>query len=417
MRRLALLGLLGLLVAAGAAYAGKFRHHEIQEGDGTNNFQIYILGDGWRHDEMDKYHAAVKSVVEGMFKIRPYDYVRHMIRITCVDVASDVKGVKIFEPTTGYKENPGEDRAKISKRDSPLGVSFQTSSKCDPDMSVAAGKVKEELGDDWASIAIILINEPQIESGCQKNLDGRVFVGVSNFEGDGADVSGVLAHEMGHAFFKLADEYCDGRPAVGAGKLALEPPNLTMEKDPSESKWRHIPGSGLIACQALGTDNGWSHGFSSCRMQLKGKQYANDFCAVCLEAMTQEASAKYKPIVSFTPVKTTLYEHALSKVTLKVTLRGATREYARVWSVNGRSLGAGQVQTNDTGSTTEVTLGYPSLGTGINKVTFMVEDRRNVFLPVGSESIHKTPHTVTWWVVMAGPPHLLPGISPLIGWP
>lgn len=407
--------LVALLVVVGAAQAGKFRHHEVQEGDGTNNYQIYILGDGWRHDEMDKYHAAVNSVVEGLFKVKPYDYVRHMIRITCVDVASDVKGVKIFEAPSSYKENPGEDREKISKRDSPLGVTFQDT-KSDPDLSSAAAKVKEELGDNWGSIAIILINEPQIEAGVAKNLDDRVFVGVSAFEGQGADVSGVLAHEMGHAFFRLADEYCDGRARQKEGKLENEPPNITMTTEADESKWRHIPGSGLVACQAPGPDNGWKHGFNSCRMQRKGAGY-KDFCAVCLEAMTHEASAKYKPIVSWAPADSPLTGHAFSKYNFKVTLRGATREYARVWSVNGRSLGEGQVQTNATGSTSEVTLGYPSLGTGVNKVTFMVEDRRNVLLPVGEEAIRKVPHTVSWWVFMAGPPHLLPGISPLLGWP
>jgi hypothetical protein len=414
------LALFVLLAAAGAAYAGKFRWHEVAEGDGTNNYQIYILGDGWTHGEMGKYHEVVDSVVAKLKKIKPFDYIWHSLRITCVDVASDVKGCTIYTPTQNYKENDKEDRENIPKRKSPLGVTFQTNKKLenDPGMSEAAKLVKAELGENWGNIAVIIINEPQFEAGATQNHDGRVFIGVTAFGGDKADVAGVLAHEMGHGFFSLADEYCDGREGIKKGNLSAEKPNITMEDVMEERKWRHIPGSGLIACQALGKDFGWKHAFSACRMQLKGDKYAEDFCAVCLEAMTQDASAKYQPIVSHSPPsKDTIYAQAFGKVTFKVTLRGATREYARVWTVNGRALGAGQVQSNDTGSTTEVTLDYPALSTGINKVTFLVEDRRNVLLPVGTPVVRKAPHTVSWWVVMAGPPHLLPVISPMLGWP
>ncbi|MBY0426705.1 MAG: T9SS type A sorting domain-containing protein, partial [Cytophagales bacterium] len=104
----------------------------------------------------------------------------------------------------------------------------------------------------------------------------------------------IMAHETGHSFAYLADEYYAG------DSYAAEKPNMTKQTNPVLVKWKNwvgINGIGINQHCCGGNSALWYKPYTSCKMQYLGY----DFCSVCKEAIIEKIHSLVNPIVSYTP--------------------------------------------------------------------------------------------------------------------
>lgn len=373
----------------------------LQSGDGTGIFPIYVLGDGWRQEDMPQYEAAVEKMLGDLWGVEPYGYFKHIFTIKRYNVVSNEKGCAVFEPPASITDD--EERKKMRERKSALHVTFQKVTE-DPNLDSAFAEVDKVIGDgEKEGIAIILLNM-DVQMAVTRIPNARCYIALP--ANSPVDASGILAHEMGHGFFRLGDEYCTDRT------YKSEPANLTKLSDPDQVKWSHIVRA-AIPCSPLPGGKaglgGFFHAFNGCRMNQA--PYTGGFCRVCLEGMTQSASETYTPVASRTPRDSWITVHPFSDITFTVNMRGPTHEYAKVWLLNGRRLGAGTVK----GTSSSITLSWYNLFPAYNKVQFLVEDRRNVVSPE-LKPIGKAPHTVEWSLFSLVPPQPVPLVQKVVSW-
>jgi hypothetical protein len=104
----------------------------------------------------------------------------------------------------------------------------------------------------------------------------------------------IVAHEMGHSFAGLADEYWAG--AV----FATEKPNMTAEPSSANVKWAQWVGLNSIGVYPYGTaspDNSWFRPHQNCKMRFLNQP----FCSVCKETIIEKIHSLTNPIDSYDP--------------------------------------------------------------------------------------------------------------------
>jgi PKD repeat protein len=96
---------------------------------------------------------------------------------------------------------------------------------------------------------------------------GGTYAVLSNHE----SVTDLLAHELGHAFGKLADEYWAGP------QYARERPNMTRNRDPATVTWKNFLNRNGVGIYAHEEFKSWFRPHQNCKMRDVG----NSFCDVC----------------------------------------------------------------------------------------------------------------------------------------
>lgn len=432
MRPLALLVAL-LSVAVASAWAQAARE-EIYPGNGKDGFTLVITGDGWTDADLKTvWPAKVKSVIDKLWSIDPYGYFKHAFRIIRLDVASASHGCAYADPPKYFRKDLGfetdgsgnvtktpdgwtEDSRKelmAPKRSTHYGLVWPATGSAPAVTAAVREKLKADLGDIQTEVVVIITPDEEINNGVADPGHPQVIVMNTIDEADMGDFVGTIAHELGHAFFFLGDEYGgnNSRPS----RLYFK--NVEFDGDVSSVQWKHLvqsafPGGG--GCSSM-----W-HPTQSCRMSAD-HPYKDRFCVVCLQAMSERVSASFRLIESTDPSGTVLPKYtALGSMNFKVKLRGSgSSNYAISWIFDGKNLGAGTVTPGASGPTAEFTLKAPPLMFGVHKMTFLVEERHN-FVKANptpgqtpSDKIEKVPQSKDWWitVIPAVPILPIPGID------
>lgn len=396
------------LACAGAVAAQTPAPVVIQEGELKDGYPIYVLGDGWTQKDLDegKFKETVDRTISGLWQIPPYDHYRHIFHIERYDLVSPTHGCMMLEPN--IDKVPAEKREEYKSRKTPLQV-YWPSVKGAPEIEVAGmNKVEKEiLKDRPPGVVVIITPDTEIANAAAVNGKRNSIVLMGSWEdaADSTPIHAILAHEMGHAFFNLGDEY------GGPKELPTAEPNApNVTKDDKNPKWSSIVKTPPVA--KGGQSNFLFHPTVACRMNEK--PYKSDFCAVCLQGTTMAVSSKFTPIESYEPVKKYVVASPFSGLTFKVKLRGQNRDFTWNWIYDGRSMGAGSsVKNSTTGSTTELTVNVAS--GGLHHLKFLVEDMKNIVSK--DERVYKVPHTCEWYIFMPLPGHGLPGLGVSLAWP
>lgn len=98
-----------------------------------------------------------------------------------------------------------------------------------------------------------------------------------------------LAHELGHSFSGLADEYWHAPRG--------ESPNKTQDYNPQTNRWRNWIGSDGVDIYPYEENTSWYRPHQSCVM----RRLNNPFCAVCAETTIERIHQLQGPIQSFSP--------------------------------------------------------------------------------------------------------------------
>jgi len=188
-------------------------------GDPHSSVDIAFIAEGYRKDEMDKFHADVKKMTNCLFSEEPFKSYEDRFNIMAVDAVSQDSGTDV--PGEGIYVNTA------------LNSSFYT---FDLDRYLTTQDIKT-VNDYAAAVPhdaiIVLINTTRYGGGGVYNYYSGMSSG--NILSDK-----VFVHEFGHGFAGLADEYYSSTVAYEEFyPLDVEPwePNITTMVDFS-SKWK-----------------------------------------------------------------------------------------------------------------------------------------------------------------------------------
>lgn len=188
-------------------------------GDPSTKVDLLVLGDGYTQDELPKYRADVRRMVEALFATEPFASRRNDFNVWGIDLPSTDSGIS-------------RPRSADFKR-TPLGLSFNAFDS-DRYLLSFANEAMREVAANAPYDAIMMIGNTRKYGG------GGIFNLYATTASDNAVSAYVFVHEMGHSFAGLADEYYTSQVAYEEFTPAgVEPwePNVTALLDPRELKW------------------------------------------------------------------------------------------------------------------------------------------------------------------------------------
>ena len=189
----------------------------------------------------------------------------------------------------------------------------------------------------------------------------------------------ILAHEMGHGFAGLGDEY--ETPAIFPD---IEEPNTTRETNRALIKWRawikpdtliptpNKPPGSFTNANRVGLFEGahyHSNGWYRPKLNCKMRSYGAAFCEVCSEALVKAMYERVRPVEFQSPMGNVVsVQDQQESVQFEVrTLRPRTAALHLQWYLDGAVL---ENQTNAL-----FTLQISSLNAGNHSVLARIEDR------------------------------------------
>jgi hypothetical protein len=149
--------------------------------------------------------------------------------------------------------------------------------------------------------------------------------------------SEITAHELGHSFAKLADEYF-------AGDIYLaEKQNLTKETDPLLVKWKNwmgYSGTGIYQHCCGGNSALWYRPHNNCKMRTLGPPY----CPVCAQGIIETIHDLSNPILQYTPSDLMLFSsEQYLDFSLTQLITPIPNTLSISWQLDGTDLGINSV--------------------------------------------------------------------------
>lgn len=253
-------------------------------GDSDYLINIVFVGDGYTADEQDKYIEDASDMIRYIFSIRPWSQYRNYFNVFAIRVESNESGVS--HPNTASDCVNTNTGVPVMTVDNYFGTQFDNYDihrLIYPTRSSALAMVYAENFPNY-DLPIVLANTHYYGGA------GGHYICLPAHENS----TEILAHEMGHSFALLSDEYWAGD--VYAGESA----NMTAESDPEKVKWKNwvnYSGVGAYPYGSSGNAAYWYRPHQNCKMQ-----YLNtDYCAVCKQTIIERIHDFVDPLISYAP--------------------------------------------------------------------------------------------------------------------
>ncbi len=185
---------------------------------------VLVVGDGYLEEELPAYREAVDEMIatfRATQAIAPYS---SRIRFWRQDVRSKESGIDV----------PMKGQSKETAFDVSYGTT-KADARCTWFATTKAQVSAKKLGESVSADVVVVVANDTGHGGC---AGGTVVVQTLS-----DDAGLVLAHELGHAVFGLADEY-----EYGSCDLAAKAPNISRS-----AKLEDLPWKSLVTAKALPT--------------------------------------------------------------------------------------------------------------------------------------------------------------------
>ncbi len=193
-----------------------------ENGPPAEKVDIVLLGEGYTREELPKFHADARRLVEELFAYEPFKSRRSDFNVRAIDLPSAESGVT--RPHAGkFRRTPVSAQYSIFDSERYL-------------LTYDNRALRDVLSAAPYDFMAILVNERQYGGGGIYN-----FQLASSVDSEFSDY--VFVHEFGHHFAGLGDEYYTSDVAYETGAAEHpEPwePNVTALHDPAELKWRDL---------------------------------------------------------------------------------------------------------------------------------------------------------------------------------
>jgi IgA Peptidase M64 len=206
----------------------------VDHGDDAGRYVIAVLGDGFRSTQQADFETAFSNFSNALQATKPFDNSWELINVYRVDVHSTDSGADNPD-CAGVAPTGGATTARTY-----FDATFCGDGQIRRLLTVNTGTVTTTANAQvpaW-DVAVVIVNHTEYGgSGASK-------VGVYSLAAGALEVA---LHELGHSAFDLADEY-EYYQGCGSGETdrnnhpGPEPdkPNVTIEKDRTKLKWRHL---------------------------------------------------------------------------------------------------------------------------------------------------------------------------------
>jgi len=279
----------------------------VNNGPPALRWDLVIMGDGYRRDQMAQYEADVRRFADAMFRAPPFDELRPAINVQRVNVASIDSGADDPAACGGLGTTArtyfdatfcgdGQNQRLLTVNDATA-------------LSTAGAQVPQ-----WNSVLVVV----------NSTVYGGSGGAVGTFSLDPAAAE-IALHELGHTAFALAEEYESYRGCGVDTDRDNHPPgepaetNVTLNTDPATLKWRHLvaastpvpttrnadctqcdPQTSPVPVGAVGLFEG-AHYYHceafrpefNCKMRALGRP----FCAVCRERIWTVLAPYYQYVI------------------------------------------------------------------------------------------------------------------------
>lgn len=195
----------------------------IDHGPDSVRWNLVIIGDGYRKDELAKYRGDVENFLTTLQATPPFDALFRGINVHRIDVVSTDSGA----------DDPG------CGGNSPVAANtYFDATFCTPFAGTPLERllsINDTLGLSVATAQVPLRHQVLciVNSSKYGGSGGPVATCSTH-----ASAAQIAIHEMGHSAFGLADEY----GGDGSGTPAGEPPqpNVTRDTNRATNKWRAL---------------------------------------------------------------------------------------------------------------------------------------------------------------------------------
>lgn len=243
-----------------------------------------ILGDGYTAAEQNEFITDATDLSDYLFSQPPWSNYSNYFNVFAIRVISAQSGAK--HPNTSSDCSSAFPQVPVSNPDTYLGCSF------------------DSYGIHRLVVANKTVNVVNVLAANFPNYDQVLIIANSPYYGGAggtfatstADAASpeITAHEIGHSFAGLADEYYAG------DIYALEKPNMTKQNNPSLVKWKNwvgTGGTGVFQHCCGGNSASWYKPHNNCKMQALSQPY----CPVCREGIIEAIHDLVDPVAAYSP--------------------------------------------------------------------------------------------------------------------
>ncbi|HUH74704.1 MAG TPA: M64 family metallopeptidase [Chitinophagales bacterium] len=369
MKKLLLLIFVQLTIWS-TVHAQKFDVDTLQFNGIINKYiNIVIMGDGYTSTEQDKFVLDAQNLSTYLFTQEPWSNYKNYFNIFVIRVVSAESGAR--HPNTASDCNSANPKVPISKPNTYFGSSFDSYGIHRLIVPSNVTNIVKVLSANFPKYdqVLILANSPYY-GGSGGNYSTTTLDKYS---------PEIVAHEMGHSFANLADEYYAG------ASYTSERPNMTRQKNPSLVKWKNWVGHNEIGVYQYccgGNSAQWYKPFTRCKMEYLN----NPYCEVCKEAIVEKIHTLAKPIISYTPISSDINT---SDQWIDFNLTELIKPIPNTLNIQWQLDGVDVLYNKDSFQLDQNTLTNPA-----HTVTVIVEDTTS-FTRIDN---HSTKHvsTITW---------------------
>lgn len=336
----------------------------LKSGPINKRINLVILGDGYTNTQTAQQVADASNVSNYLLNVAPFSNYKNYFNTYVIKCVSTQSGVTHPGTATDVTE-PASPVMTVSNYFNTRFDNGNIHRLMYPNNSSALYSV---LG-SWfpAYTQIVVLGNSTVYGGA-----GGAFASASM----NASSPEILAHEIGHSFAGLADEYW---------YTGGEAPNRTANSNTTTVKWSQWIGVSTVSVYPYGTvspQNAWFRPHQSCKMQYLGQP----FCPVCSQTIVERIHALTNPIDNYFPSNASTIMLTSGSQWFKTTLiKPNPNTLKRKWELNTSTI------SNNTDS---VLLNSGTLIPGANTLKVTVIDTTSLTRDVNHPTLHS--YSVIW---------------------
>jgi len=365
MKRKALFFIL-TLITCNFSRAQLFETDTLQYKGSPDQFiNLVMMGDGYTAAQQAEFVSAAQGLSDYLFTQEPFASYRNYFNVFAIRVISAESGV--VHP--GTASDCASAQVPVSNPQTFFDTRFDAYGIHRLVVPFNENAIAGVLAENFPAYdqVFIISNSPYYGGS------GGPFATSTTNENSNE----ITAHEIGHSFAYLADEYYAG------DIYAIEKPNKTQQNNPSLVKWKNWLGEsnvGIYQHCCGGQSASWYKPHNNCKMRV----LFAPLCPVCSEAIVEKIHDLADPLVSFTPESAVNSTQQFLDFRLNL-IRPEPNTLKTEWKLNGNILAK---------NTDSIRIDQTVLPDGNYSLTAVITDTTSLVRTDGHASLHFS--TVNW---------------------
>ncbi len=336
----------------------------LKSGPVNKRINIVILGDGYSSTQTAQEVADANSVSNYLLNVPPFCFYKNYFNVFVVKCVSPQSGINHAGTATDVTEPASPIVSVTNYFNTRFDVGNIHRLLVPANSSTITGILAT-----WfpAYNQIVILGNTTVYGG------SGGFFATSSMNASSPEI---LAHEIGHSFAGLADEYW---------YTGGEAPNRTANSNTTTVKWSQWVGISTVSVYPYGTttpSSTWFRPHQNCKMQYLGQP----FCPVCSQTIIEKIHTLTNPIDAYSPSNASTVNLTTGSQWFKTTLiKPNPYTLKRKWELNTATI------SNNTDS---ILLNSGSLLPGANSLKVTVIDTTSLTKDINHPTLHS--YSVIW---------------------